>query len=136
MRKESAMKKATFLIGGVENLADAHLEKISKELQEIEQKLVERLDGLRDKLDNTSQKANAAREQISNVMTNESTRYDGAVAKLISRRKYWDENPKYSFQFEKVQFKQPVKKSKIETIKNWWVKKITSSLGVISWLNP
>jgi len=132
MRKESAMKKATFLIGGVENLADVHLDKISTELQEIEQKLVNRLEGLRDKLDNTSQKAIAAREQISNVITNESTRYDSAVAKLISRRKYWDENPKYSFQFEKVK---PVKKeTPIKKIKSWWFKKLMSRFGVYSWL--
>ena len=134
MRKQSAMKKATFLIGGVENLADAHLDNISAELQAIEQKLVERLDGLKDKLDNTSQKANAAREQISNVMTNESTRYDSAVAKLISRRKYWDENPKYSFKFEKIPRTKPVKTSRINSIKNWWVKQLTSKLGALSWL--
>ena len=31
MRKEAAMKKATFLVGGVKNLADSHLEKINQE---------------------------------------------------------------------------------------------------------
>ena len=132
MRKQSAMKKATFLIGGVENLADVHLDKISTELQEIEQKLVNRLEGLRDKLKNTSQKATAAREQISNVITNESTRYDSAVAKLISRRKYWDENPKYSFQFEKVESTK--KETTIKKIKTWWFRKLMSRFGVYSWL--
>ena len=93
-----------------------------------------RLVGLRSKLKETSLKATTAREKISDVITNESSRYDKAVAKLISRRKYWEENPKYSFQFEKVAFAQPTKTSKIETLKNWWVKQLTSRLGVSSWL--
>ena len=103
MRKSSAMKKATFLIGGVENLATAHLEKIDAELNERAQELDYRLIGLRAKLNGTSLKATSAREQITNVITNESSRYDTAIAKLVSRRKYWEENPKYSFQFEKVE---------------------------------
>ena len=134
MRKDSALKKATFLIGGVENLADEHLEKIDSELNERAQELDYRLVGLRSKLKETSLKATTAREKISDVITNESSRYDKAVAKLISRRKYWEENPKYSFQFEKVAFAQPTKTSKIETLKNWWVKQLTSRLGVSSWL--
>jgi len=136
MRKESAMKKATFLIGGVENLADAHLEKIDAELNERAQELDYRLVGLRSKLQDTSSNATVAREKISNVITNESSRYDTAVAKLISRRKYWEENPKYSFQFEKVLFETPKKASKIQSIRNWWVNRLTARLGAISWLTP
>ena len=103
MKKVSAMKKATFLIGGVKNLATTHLENIDAELNERAQELDYRLVGLRAKLNDTSSKATAAREQITNVITNESSRYDTAIAKLVSRRKYWEENPKYSFQFEKVE---------------------------------
>jgi len=133
MRKDSAMKKATFLIGGVENLADAHLEKINAELDERAQELDYRLIGLRSKLQETSTNAKAAREQISNVITNETSRYDSAIAKLVSRRKYWEENPKYSFQFEKVQ---PVKEEKttLGRLKDWWFKKLMSRFGVYSWL--
>ena len=134
MRKNKAMKKATFLIGGVENLADAHLDKISEELKEIEQKLSDRLTGLRNKLDSTSQNATVARKKISNVMVNESTRYDTAVAKLISRRKYWDENPKYSFKFEKIDYKPQKKQSRLQKARNWWVNKLTAKLGGLSWL--
>ena len=36
---ETAMKKATFLVGGVKNLADAHLEKIDSELDERSQEI-------------------------------------------------------------------------------------------------
>lgn len=134
MRKNKAMKKATFLVGGVSNLADAHLEKIDAELNERAQELDYRLVGLRSKLNETSLNAKFAREQISNVMTNESTRYDTAVAKLISRRKYWDENPKYSFQFEKVPFSPPVKTSVLQSIRSWWIKQIVTRLGGLSWL--
>ena len=132
MRKESALKKATFLVGGFENLADAHLEKINAELDERAQELDYRLIGLRSKLQGTSTNAKAAREQISNVITNETSRYDAAIAKLVSRRKYWEENPKYSFRFEKVE---PAKKeTPIKKIKTWWFRKLMSRFGVYSWL--
>ena len=136
MRKNKAMKKATFLVGGVSNLADAHLEKIDAELNERAQELDYRLVGLRAKLNGTSLNAKSARAQISNVITSESTRYDTAVAKLISRRKYWDENPKYSFQFEKVPFTPAKKPSVGQRLKTWWVNKLTSKLGALSWLTP
>ena len=136
MRKNKAMKKATFLVGGVSNLSDAHLEKIDAELNERAQELDYRLVGLRSKLNGTSLNAKAAREQISNVITNESSRYDTAVAKLISRRKYWEENPKYSFQFEKVPFTPPKKPTKLQSLRNWWVNKLASKLGAVSWLTP
>ena len=57
---------------------------------------------LKSKLNATSLNAKVAREQISNVINNETTRYNIAIEKLISRRKYWVDNPKYSFQFEEV----------------------------------
>ena len=135
MRKESAMKKAKFLIGGVENLADAHLEKINAELNERTQELDYRLIGLKSKLQETSANAKAARQQISNVITNETSRYDTAIAKLVSRRKYWEENPKYSFQFEKVSTP-PKKSTKLQSFKDWWVNKLSTRLGALSWLTP
>jgi len=136
MRKDSALKKAKFLVGGVSNLADAHLEKIDAELSERAQELDYRLIGLRSKLNETSLNAKSAREKISNVITNESSRYDSAIAKLVSRRKYWVENPKYSFQFEKVGFTPAKKPSKFQSFKNWWVNKLTTKLGVLSWMTP
>ena len=136
MRKESALKKATFLVGGVKNLADAHLEKIDADLSERRQELDYRLVGLQEKLKGTSKKAKAARDNITNVITNETSRYDAAEAKLVSRRKYWVENPKYSFQFENVAPIQPEKHSKLQAVRNWWVNKLTSSLGVAPWLTP
>ena len=134
MRKNSALKKAKFLVGGVSKLADAHLEKIDAELAERSQELDYRLIGLRAKLNGTNLSAKSAREKISNVITNESSRYDTAIAKLVSRRKYWVENPKYSFQFEKVSFSTLAKPTKLQSFRSWWVKKITSRLGVLSWL--
>jgi hypothetical protein len=136
MRKDKAIKKAKFLVGGVSNLADAHLEKIDAELAERAQELDYRLVGLRAKLNGTSLSAKTARAKISNVITNESTRYDTAIAKLVSRRKYWVENPKYSFQFEKVSFKPPVKPTKLQAFRSWWVNKLTTKLGVLSWMTP
>jgi len=102
MRKQTAIKKATFLVGDVDNLADAQIEKIDFELNEREQELNYRLVCLKSKLNATSLNAKVAREQISNVINNETTRYNIAIEKLISRRKYWVDNPKYSFQFEEV----------------------------------
>ena len=134
MRKNKAMKKATFLVGGVTNLADDHLEKIDSELNERAQEHDYRIVGLRSKLNGTSLNAKVAREKITNVITKESERYDAAVAKLISRRKYWHENPKYSFQFEKFECISPVKTTKIQLIRNWWVKQLTTRLGALSWL--
>ena len=134
MRKESAMKKATFLIGGVKNLADDHLGKIQKELDERQQELDYRLVGLRNKLNGTSLNAPTAREQISNVITNEASRYDSAIAKLRSRKKYWVENPKYSFQFEEVVMETLKQETQLQKFKNWWIGKIVSKLGGYSWL--
>ena len=130
------MKKATFLVGGVANLADEHLEKIDADLSARTQEMDYRLVGLRSKLKSTSLNATSAREKISNVITNESERYDSAIAKLVSRRKYWVENPKYSFQFEKVNYNSKAKTSRLQTFRNWLVNKLTSRLGMVSWLTP
>ena len=130
MRKESAMKKATFLVGGVENLADAHLEKINNEIEERHVAFANRKSELYNKLDHTSIKAVAAKEQIENVLSNEKFRHESAIEKLSSRREYWAANPKFSFQFESVKQKPVVKrKSRTQAIKNWWVSKLTSKLG-------
>ena len=130
MRKESAMKKATFLVGGVENLADAHLEKINNEIEERHVAFANRKSELYNKLDHTSVKAVAAKEQIENVLSNEKLRHESAIEKLSSRREYWASNPKFSFQFESVKQKPAVKrKSRTQAIKNWWVSKLTSKLG-------
>ena len=130
MRKESAMKKATFLVGGVENLADAHLEKINNEIEERHVAFANRKSELYNKLDHTSIKAVAAKEQIENVLSNEKFRHESAIEKLSSRREYWAANPKFSFQFESVKQKPVVKRrSRTQAIKNWWVNKLTSRLG-------
>ena len=130
MRKESAMKKATFLVGGVENLADAHLEKINNEIEERHVAFANRKAELYNKLEHTSIKAVAAKEQIENVLSNEKLRHESAIEKLSSRREYWASNPKFSFQFESVKQKPVVKrKSRTQAIKNWWVSKLTSKLG-------
>ena len=130
MRKESAMKKATFLVGGVENLADAHLEKINNEIEERHVAFANRKSELYNKLEHTSIKAVAAKEQIENVLSNEKLRHESAIEKLSSRRTYWATNPKFSFQFESVKQKPVVKrKSRTQAIKNWWVSKLTSKLG-------
>tara|TARA_B100000287_G_scaffold429977_1_gene484337 strand:- start:323 stop:1198 length:876 start_codon:yes stop_codon:yes gene_type:complete len=136
MKKQSAMKKATFLVGGVKNLADDHLEKINRELDERQQELEYRLIGLRAKLNGTSLNAKTAREQISNVITNEASRYDSAIAKLISRKKYWTENPKYSFQFEKVsQITNEYKRQTMfQKLKGWCHYFFITKLGGFSWL--
>ena len=130
MRKESAMKKATFLVGGVENLADAHLEKINNEIEERHVAFANRKAELYNKLEHTSIKAVAAKEQIENVLSNEKLRHESSIEKLSSRRTYWATNPKFSFQFESVKQKPVVKrKSRTQAIKNWWVSKLTSKLG-------
>jgi len=130
MRKESAMKKATFLVGGVENLADAHLEKINNEIEERHIAFANRKAELHSKLENTSIRAVAAKEQIENVLSNEKLRHESAIEKLSSRREYWASSPKFSFQFESVKQKLVIKrKSRTQAIKNWWVNKLTSKLG-------
>ena len=124
------MKKATFLVGGVENLADAHLEKINNEIEERHVAFANRKAELYNKLEHTSIKAVAAKEQIENVLSNEKLRHESAIEKLSSRRTYWATNPKFSFQFESVKQKPVVKrKSRTQAIKNWWVSKLTSKLG-------
>ena len=132
MRKESAMKKATFLVGGVENLADAHLEKINNEIEERHVAFANRKAELYNKLEHTSIKAVAAKEQIENVLSNEKLRHESAIEKLSSRREYWASNPKFSFQFESVKQKPVIskkRKSRTQALKNWWVNKLTSRLG-------
>ena len=129
MNKQSAMKKAKFLVGGVKNLADTHLEKINSELKERTQELDYRLIGLRSKLNGTSLSAKKARNQITNVIAGESKRYDSATAKLRSRRKYWMENPKYSFQFEKIASELQQKKS--GPILDWIRKNVFLRYGTV-----
>jgi len=135
MRKDSAMKKATFLIGGVRNLADDHLEKINNEIEERNTAFLHRKAGLHAKLENTSAKALAAKEQIENVLKNEKARHDSVIEKLSSRREYWASNPKFSFQFDNVK---PVKVEKsdkpLKRVKDWWFRKLMSRFGVYSWL--
>ena len=135
MRKESAIKKATFLVGGVKNLADAHLEKINNEIEERNTAFLHRKAGLHAKLENTSAKALSAKAQIENVLRNEKDRHDGVIEKLSSRREYWASNPKFSFQFDKVK---PVKVEKsdkpLKRVKDWWFRKLMSKFGVGSWL--
>ena len=132
MRKNKAMKKATFLVGGVKNLSDAQLAKINKEIDTRQQELDYRMVGLRSKLNGTSLNAKAARDQISNVIINEAARYDSAIAKLVSRKKYWTENPKYSFQFEKVSKTKLQQKSFLKQFKDWWFRTVLIRLGVSS----
>ena len=131
MRKESAMKKATFLVGGVKNLAYAHLEKINAEISERHAVFNNRKSELYRKLENTSIKAVTAKEQIENVIKNEKTRHESAIEKLSSRLQYWESNPKFSFQFESVKQKPVFKKkiSRTQALKNWWVNKLTARLG-------
>ena len=74
----------------------------------------------------------AARDQISNVIVNEESRYCSAIAKLISRKKYWTENPKYSFQFEKVKPVGLQRRSYYTRVKDWWFKTLMSGLGVLN----
>ena len=126
----SKVFNTTFLVGGVENLADAHLEKINNEIEERHIAFANRKAELHSKLENTSIRAVAAKEQIENVLSNEKLRHESAIEKLSSRREYWASSPKFSFQFESVKQKLVIKrKSRTQAIKNWWVNKLTSKLG-------
>ena len=132
MRKQTAIKKATFLVGDVKNLADNHVTNINKEIEERRAELANRKVGLYNKLKNTSLKAIAAREQIETVIKNETDRCESAVAKLELRREYWCDNPKFSFQFESIKHKPATKKkkqSRAQSIKNWWVSNLTARFG-------
>jgi len=132
MRKQTAIKKATFLVGGVRNLADDHVININKEIEERKAELANRKAGLYNKLKNTSLKAIAARAQIETVIENETDRCEYHVAKLELRREYWCDNPKFSFQFESVEHNPIIKKqkqSRAQSIKNWWVSNLTARFG-------
>ena len=132
MRKQTAIKKATFLVGGVRNLADDHVININKEIEDRKAELANRKVGLYNKLKNTSLKAITAREQIETVIENETVRCENAIKKLESRREYWCDNPKFSFQFESVEHNPIIKKqkqSRTQSIKNWWVSNLTTRFG-------
>ena len=132
MRKQTAIEKATFLVGGVKNLADNHVSNINKEIAERETEFANRKTELYAKLKSTSPNAKAAISQIETVIQNETDRYRNAIEKLSSRRDYWFDNPKYSFQFESVKQKPVIskkRKSRTQTIKDWWVNKLTSKMG-------
>tara|TARA_R110002096_G_scaffold429444_1_gene642312 strand:+ start:84 stop:941 length:858 start_codon:yes stop_codon:yes gene_type:complete len=132
MRKQTAIEKATFLVGGVKNLADDHVVNINKEIEERKAELANRKTSLYNKLKNTSLKAVAARKQIETVIENETVRCENAIEKLVLRREYWCDNPKFSFQFESVKQQPVIKKktqSRTRSFKNWWINKLTASLG-------
>ena len=132
MRKQTAIEKATFLVGGVKNLADDHVVNINKEIEERKAELANRKTSLYNKLKNTSLKAVAARKQIETVIENETVRCENAIEKLVLRREYWCDNPKFSFQFESVKQQPVIKKktqSRTRSFKDWWINKLTASLG-------
>jgi len=102
MRKATAMKKATALVGEIIDvsakiIAELHAESILRS-----NKFISRLAELNERLESCSENAVKKRENIERIITNEKDRFAKAVEKIESRIEYWEKNQKFSFGFESI----------------------------------
>lgn len=102
MNKSKAMSKVRPLVGDVVNLSNERIEQISAELAGKRVEKQTRIQQLQKRLEETSDNAVKAKEKISQIIINESDRYDRAISKLWESIDYWSNNPKYSLVFEAV----------------------------------
>lgn len=102
MNKAKAMRKARFLVGGVENIGDKHIANINREYKTRSEDMSARITELAQKRNNLGPNANAAKDKIDAIINSEYKRHVAALNKLTARKKYWEDNPKYSFKFERV----------------------------------
>jgi len=102
MRKETAYKKATFLVGSMTDNAKLRIESIENEIVSRLSEKEERLSSLNDRLASIVNKETKKYANTLKIIKNETLRYDKAIKKLEDRKSHWQDNCSYTFNLESV----------------------------------
>ena len=102
MRKETAYKKATFLVGSMTDNAKVRVENIKNSIADRLLEKESRLEELNDRLKNITNKETKKYTNVLKIIENETARHDKAIDKMTLKKQHWETNCSYTFNLESI----------------------------------
>ena len=103
MHKHSAMKKASVVVGKVENKNKTRIEKLTKDLQHVIQDKKLRIKTLKDRGTSITKNATVAKRKNIEMIAREELRFDKKISKIKSKINMWkNKENQYGIILEKV----------------------------------